>query len=240
MKKGLFDLPPEVRNQIYELALRHDVRPLESDSDAGTALLRASPQVHEEALEIHFRQATFVLELTAEEIVAGVPDASRWLWTLGHERLRYIQGLKISHESQGRPEFTLELRQTMVEGWPMLKVESLSVPQMQEHMARWNSDPSNQLAGLSLYGDTLAVARDSIDRALRTLFLDHREVDLLSFCGHNLVGGLARYMLGCVCKGDASDLALDFIMGTTWLERKRDGLLGLEVKIARHERRGAW
>ena len=101
-------------------------------------------------------------------------------------------------------------------------------------ITNWTTDPRYpRRIQLGPHDD--APVRRAIQLALDNLFLDNSEVDLASYCGHNLIGGLARFMLGCAKTLQHPDYgfgydALDFIQETAWLVRRYAGRNDITVR----------
>ncbi|KAK3072385.1 hypothetical protein LTR53_006926 [Teratosphaeriaceae sp. CCFEE 6253] len=187
---GFFDLPAELRNIIYDHALKDStvLRPVNGiDQLASLPLLAADPRIRAEAEQMHFMSSSFHFELGEDDIHEGSPAASRWLYNLAHTDaggfgVRHLRSLTISHGTR----FSLTLGHERVDGRPTLRVKDLTMtallPWEQEGVP---VDPDSHNVGR---------ARRSIHRALKKMYLDP-QLDLGSYSEHNLIGGLAQFLI---------------------------------------------
>ncbi|TKA79432.1 hypothetical protein B0A55_03496 [Friedmanniomyces simplex] len=123
---GFFNLPAQLRNHIYELALvpSDAVRPTEIENDPpATTPLAACPRIRSEAEQIFWRQNTFHFNRNIEALLAGAPEASRWMFAVGWKRIRYVKSLIITYKTR----FSLELGRSPINGKPALVLESLAM-----------------------------------------------------------------------------------------------------------------
>ncbi|KAK3659746.1 hypothetical protein LTR56_001110 [Elasticomyces elasticus] len=105
---GFFDLPPEVRNSIYDYALvpANGIRPLDPTAEVpNTALLAASPLIKAEAEKMYWESNRVVFELSNRDVLAGAPAAAEWLLAAGSEKIAKLSSLTITRGAR----FSMEL-----------------------------------------------------------------------------------------------------------------------------------
>ncbi|KAK0256653.1 hypothetical protein LTR91_003951 [Friedmanniomyces endolithicus] len=236
---GFSNLPAELRNQIYSLAL-HDSPPIRITNSTNDitdlALLQASPQICSEAGPMRWSRSTFHFDLTTQDILLNAPFASRWLSAFGTHRIRYVKELTISHADR----FSVTLgHEMMANHKPALVLKKLTMA---------SADDAGNLPGSVSRPLNLAEVRASISSALTAMYAD-ADLDLASYTEHNLVSGLAQF-LHFVDRPFAASLdqnyesALQFITGGTrfyemWLGGKffcHD----IESEVRTEEVRVAW
>ena len=224
-----FGLPAELRNGIYEAALvrKEGVNPIADDkTDPDLSFLEISPRIRGESEHLCYTQNIFSFDLSYDEINAGAPLTSAWLHAVGHKRIRHVGGIKITHKFLDREVFTLELTHGVIDNKPALVLKDLKISTDQP----WDTFATSlvqQWPQLANYGPRPlpyddSPLRASISFALRHLYSNAEGIDLASYCGRNLVGGLAQFLLYCDTL-HAWDFdpcianALQFIMGSTLL-----------------------
>ncbi|KAK5701729.1 hypothetical protein LTR97_004547 [Elasticomyces elasticus] len=180
---GFFDLPPEVRNSIYDYALvpANGIRPLDPTAEVpNTALLAASPLIKAEAEKMYWESNRVVFELSNRDVLAGAPAAAEWLLAAGSEKIAKLSSLTITRGAR----FSIELCHGLYNGnTPGLVLQNL-------HLAPAHWDVS---WGPAPYVYDSSHVTASINFALRQLYAEP-DLDLASHFGHNLVGGLAQFL----------------------------------------------
>ena len=86
----LLDLPPELRNSIYRLALRN-IRPIKPLTGRPPALVQANKQIRAEATSIYYAENTFSIALTACTATA----ITKWTHSLGQRNATLIPSINV-------------------------------------------------------------------------------------------------------------------------------------------------
>ncbi|KAK3628946.1 hypothetical protein LTR22_022139 [Elasticomyces elasticus] len=196
---GFFSLPAELRNVVYAHVLE-DGPSIHITGDANHTpsipLLEAHPLIASEAGPMQLEHCPFRFDLSADDIYRGAQDASRWLVTLGSSAVRNLNRLIISHTDR----FTLTLRREVVDGKPTFVVDDLSMAADLKRPWVYRLTRNGPRVHAGHYPQTAShddqFIRASINQALHDLYLNN-EVDLGSYYGHNLIGGLAQFLLHC-------------------------------------------
>lgn len=179
---------------------------------------------------MYWRQNTFRFDLTQEEVQAGIPLASAWLFNVGHKYMRHLGSLVISYcDHSGNELFFIELGHERIDGKPTLALKDLSNAVVND---LWQQQitfaATYNLAAPNSTKHDLTHIRGSINYALRQLF-QQPDFNLASWCGHNLVGGLAGLLLNCHEKEHWDyhpfyENALEYIKGSKVTVASRDSL----------------
>lgn len=103
--KGFFDLPAEMRNKIYELALQNEVvkypKPTHSNKKGRAAfpgLLMASKRINKEVLEMFYSKVTFHFEV-ADKMLS-------WLRKLGLKKRNLVRKVIVSDTIEMKFDYT--------------------------------------------------------------------------------------------------------------------------------------
>lgn len=191
--RTFFDLPPELRNAVYEQALREDSKVLPGTGKE-PALFKVCRQVREEALQMFYSLNDLEFYIWPSQIHWPQAPAYRWAYYhIGGNSLEVGQCLSIKTN-----RFSLELEQKEIEGKVGLVLK-----------------PGNQ--SLNDHG---GVKYGSIQAALDFVFRN-KEMDMVPWLAHNVVHGIVQYM-SCVSHA-GKPTALEYIGGGQSLGVDREG-----------------
>ncbi|KAK4950371.1 hypothetical protein LTR10_011352 [Elasticomyces elasticus] len=195
---GFFSLPAEIRNVIYAHVLE-DGPSIHITGDANHTpsipLLEAHPLIASEAGPMQLSHRTFHFDFDeADDSYDGAQELSKWLLTLGPSGLRTLNRVTISHADR----FTLTLHRETVNDKSTFIIENLTMatdkPWVYPNRPFATFRLPSQHPLTAPYDDRFI--RASINQAISSVYLDD-ESDIKSSCEHNLVNGLARFLLHC-------------------------------------------
>lgn len=199
MPISFLSLPAEIRNSIYGFTFAGNPPPHPTDpqSKSFTPLLQICRQIRSEAFDMFYASTTFFFDLSQEDVLAGAPEASKWLSMVGDKHMRLIGGLRIHTD-----RFDVELEQNDADRDPRLVLRSLAIKGREVYtaVAAPQLPGAQPHAGIAMtfVPSTLPAkddseARASIGYALNMLF-NNPDINMVPYVGHNLVGGLAQFL----------------------------------------------
>ncbi|KAK5133481.1 hypothetical protein LTR08_007723 [Meristemomyces frigidus] len=195
--KTFFDLPPEVRNTIYECALREDSAILPGTGKE-PALFITCRQAREEALQMFYSVNDLELYLWPSQIHYAQAPVYRWsYYHVGANTLPVGQCITVRSQ-----EFTICLEQADVKGTLGLVLKEL----------RFHSKDGVCVTDMK--------KRHAVDDALDYVFRN-KDKEMVSWLGHNVVRGLVLWAHAYLHR--KVDTPLECIGGSCVFDERRGG-----------------